>query len=714
MLEETKKKLQKVLRVVLAATFLFNVSPKKLIAAEQPSEEEMGIKISNGFSVDIKGAYVEYLDKILENKSYEESMKTNLREVFAEIDKNYDKYAAVEEGTIPKKQFVDDLINTMGNKCEEAVLVEEQDEGSKEDKELEEAEAIGLAGSNGIIVKDLEDKDSKKVVTLHELAHLTQDGFQVNSDIPNGYKLRRLLIEANATESGKYALGPKLENSGALTLDNKSDNTYVEFNNSCFSYEIFLNVYKKLEYLTDKKFMEGWKKDGNTEKDYFKKMGQIIDGKYGKGTFEPIFHNLIKIAPYIGDGQIEYSEDKEKIKEESLNSKQFYLEKLNRMEDKQKFMEDAKKDIDFYNNNIKVNIDTLNDSNLLEQKYNERIESNKISIENNLEEISKCSDDEKRAEYLIELKNNLEQSNDPQSKNFYQTKIEDLNDPEKRNEYIKNVQDSTEYLRQDINTLSKEKFEKDLNDQNKWYKEESDNLLKYSDPAYYDSEMKRLKETCQLYDVAMEGIEGNVPDFFVALEHSVTDCMEKDIGKVRSTREAALTVQDWHLYKKQFLLKVYTRNENNGCIRREQRDEFDIEGVENRLSEKINQFKVFPSYYKNENFNKFAQEALMDSQAYDIRTAFVKTAEIDDKAVMIIYDNAGKIQDINEFSKDGKQNIYANKSNDDPNSCSLGQDIMYRLPEPMIKQLQSSDKKPAMNRNSSEMGRRGVENRDVR
>lgn len=693
MFERIKNKLHKAMRVLMAAAFFFSASPKKLSANELlPPAEKPGREVSNELVVDKGWGYTEQLEKILAEKDYEENMKEVIRDVFREIDENYDKYAAVEEGTGSKKQYMDKLLHILQERCKEAILVEEHDEGSEEDKRLKQADALGLASliENKIIVRDREDKELRTKTALHELVHLSQEGFHVNNEIPYRSSIMNLLMEADATNNGKYAIKPVFGKFGKVSLFNRVNNTYVEFVNPYSSYPEFLNIYKKLEYLVGEKFMEDWKSDSNTEKDYFREMEYLVDSKYGKGTFKPIFYNLIKIAGFIDNRQIMpilEEEKKEEIENSLLSNRQYYEQQLNRMQPREIFIKEVKATIDFLNNSITKNNEILNNENLLQQKYKERIIEQENLIKYDEEELERLKNNEKRERYLEELRSQLTNSNTPFEKKMVEEKIEILTNPEKRKNYIEILEKSLNFSKEFYNTFSIEKFKKELIEMNVYNENECKRLMKYYDEEYYISEMERLKRAIDLHNVALEGINENLPDLLISFEQKIIDCMKKDIERISNKQQAIDMSKKWHHYKKQFLLEVYSE-QDNGIVQHV----FNTEELERNLIEKLDRYQVFPRYFENEDFNRYAKGALLDSNVYDISRAYIKTAQIGDKGIMVIYNNKGEIHNVYTFTREnGSEKIY-----DSLNGSHL--DIMEILPEIESSKIVWSQKMLSMNK----------------
>jgi hypothetical protein len=714
MFEKIMDKIRKPLRIFTAAYMLLSFTPKVAVGVELPQDEDLGEKSSVQLTLDRRGDYTDKLEEILKAKNYEESMKNAIRKTFKDMDENYDEYA-IEGKRKPKNEYIAEILDTINSKCDNAILVESQDEGGKEDKELQVLGAIGLAKSSEkeIIVKELQDPQQTSRVVLHELSHLKQSGFHVNYEIPYAYNLSRMLFEADATDNGNNVSAPRLQGGGYTDIRNKSDDTYLRINNTYNNYEVFVNLFKKLEYLTGKEFMEDWRKDKNLDKDYPQIMEQIIDGKYGKGTFEPIFNDLIKLAPFLKN-EVFLSIDTDEAKKVLLNDSNYKKEKLGKIQDKQNFMEEAQRSIDLNKDVLAKNESILSDKGLLKESYDIRIQQFKDAEKTYQEEIEKYRDDTKRAEYLQKLKKELSQSNNDSYKEFIQGDIDRLNDPKKRANQIKCLEESLSNIRKDNQTYSMEKHEKELFTSNKVCKKEIEGWEKYKDTDYYDSKVKDWEKGIQLSNIAMEAVNENKPlETLMSLEKKVLTCMDKDIGNIKNRYEAINMTNKWHVYKKQFLLDNFLKSiDSEGNVKEEHYDVFNTKGRENKLIEKLDQYEVFPEFFQDKQLNMFAKEALLDCNVYDIRKASIKTAHDVDRDIFMISDDNGVVKSIYQLNELGKENIY-NRIDNSSESYALN-----NLPKSVKAQLITSSKIPAMTRNSQEISKiytqeRGGESRAV-
>ena len=323
--------------------------------------------------------YNSILENILEQKAFTEDVKNLLLSMLYKIENGYQDYETVKVNVSSKKYFLKKIVQIIKEECKQIELIKPL---SEESKILEEKN-----------VNYIVDKEEGKITV---------------------YPNERMILEALITLNQKeieleeeyelFALGIK----EILTRGNRMNFAEVMRDFNGWSWDITTSqmeskniniVYQNLLILLGNHFMQTWITDGNEQEeeeielpnneilrskyndsfgmtkeevqednkiDYIKKMQEILIKKYGEEKAESFINQLIKTAIAIGCNR-----NKEQ-KEIVLKRQKEIEQKLEKMQDNKKYLEELSKEKKELTLKIKK-IDTLlNDEKLLKEEYDER------------------------------------------------------------------------------------------------------------------------------------------------------------------------------------------------------------------------------------------------------------------------------------------------------------------------------------------------------
>lgn len=309
--------------------------------------------------------YNNQLEKILENKEFSEDVKNLLLSMLYKIETAYKDYTTVKRIVENKKNYIEEILRIIKEKCNKIVIVEEN---SEEAKELESAGTKFLVDKLEGTILLMYPNEKLLLYTLYKL-----DDKQVYLD--EKYNLIMIAL------SELLNAGENINNIEVLRDFNGWNwNTL----NSEIP-EIATNlIYQNLIYLLGMEFI---KELIHTEKilDYVELVETKLSQYYGEENAKEILKLIYKISIIICTNKNE--REKKRLTEE----KEVMQKELDRLKDKKGLLEEISNSKKQALKKIKEIDNILNDKKLLEDEYvkrnEKRAEYNKIFSISHLTEI---------------------------------------------------------------------------------------------------------------------------------------------------------------------------------------------------------------------------------------------------------------------------------------------------------------------------------------
>lgn len=309
--------------------------------------------------------YNNQLEKILENKEFSENIKNLLLSMLYKIEAGYKDYTIVKKVVENKKEYIEEILNIIKNKCKKIIIVEEDSDKNSEMEETKtnflvdiEEETIFLKYPNERVLLYAIYKMNDKQVYLDEKYNLIRNSL---SELLNA--------------------GENINNIEVLR-DFNGWNWNTEIKEIP---EISTNViYQNLIYLLGIEFIKEWV---HTEKivDYVELVETKLTKLYGEENAKQILKQIYKISIIICTSK------KLREKERLISEKEILESELNRLNNKKQLLEEISISKKEALNKIKELDTILSDKKLLEEEYikrnEKRREYNKIFNISHLTEI---------------------------------------------------------------------------------------------------------------------------------------------------------------------------------------------------------------------------------------------------------------------------------------------------------------------------------------
>lgn len=347
--------------------------------------------------------YNNRLEKILENKNFQEQEKNLLLSMFYKIESAYKDYSTVKVEVDSKDDFIENLLRIIKEECNDIKAVTPMTEESRELEENATTYKVNLEKGNILVYANEKD-------LLYALC-----------------KLDRLTIccrDEMKKEDYEEGLCSALDN--LLNIGNSINTSEVIRDFNGWSWDITVKeiesipynlIYQNMLLLFGNTFLKEIEKE-ETEQirqaNIAKKYGNEEEEKATKRDYHYLAEKFQKV--YLKERIAEYTrliyqlaivlecENNKRLKQFILQTKEELKDTLDLMEHKEKFLEEMTKKKKEINNKI-GEIDTiLNDSELMKKEYNARNE--KLPNKEKIFSISHLADDmeKERRELLEQMK----------------------------------------------------------------------------------------------------------------------------------------------------------------------------------------------------------------------------------------------------------------------------------------------------------------------
>lgn len=304
----------------------------------------MQSKKKNLLDMIVKKDYNNELEKILEEKQYGENVKSTLLSILYKIEGAYKDLQTVKKDVETKEEYISRILDIIQNDCNKITILKMSDKSKKIPKD------------KTFVV----DKEKKEIIAypierkiLYAISKISTKDKIVKDDY--------FLI--NTALSDLINIGSNIDFVEPIRDFNGYSWTSISTELESVDHNL---IYQNLRILLGQSFLKKWIKNNEFIIDYFDLFKEKIEEQYGKENKNKITELIIKISILL---QLKFQEQKD---EQLLELKEKVEQDLEKIQDKEKFIEETT------NEKIKITaelgeIDTiLNDKKLLEKEYKKR------------------------------------------------------------------------------------------------------------------------------------------------------------------------------------------------------------------------------------------------------------------------------------------------------------------------------------------------------
>lgn len=344
----------------------------------------------------VKKDYNNELEEVLEKKQFDENVKNTLLGILYKIEASYKDIETVKKDIQTKEEYVTNIIEIIKNNCDSIEIIKMSDEQNK------------IPDKKTYII----DQENKKIIAYpieRKILYAISKIGKKEKIIKDEYFL------INETISELINVGNSINMVEPLRDFNGYSWTTIPQEIESIDHNL---IYQNLRILVGHEFLNKWIKNNEFIIDYFYLFKEKLENQYGKKNEEKMIELLSKISILLS---IKFNKDKY---EEISKIKGKVESELEKIQNKEEFIEKTtQKKIDI-SNQIKLIDETINDKNLLQEEYLKRNEQ--LPLEKkifSMRILSKIMEDEKK-EKLNELEN-LNKILNPQNFMKYKKELEE-------------------------------------------------------------------------------------------------------------------------------------------------------------------------------------------------------------------------------------------------------------------------------------------------
>ena len=361
----------------------------------------------------VRKDYNNELEKILEEKQYGENVKSTLLSILYKIEAAYKDCETVKKDTENKDEYISKIFDIIKNDCNSIKIIKMSDEQNK------------ISNNKTYII----DKEKKEIISypierklLYAIAKIGKKDKIIKDDY----------FVINDTLSELINVGNNIDMVEPLRDFNGYSWTNIPQEIESIDHNL---VYQNLRMIIGYKFLSKWMKNNEFIIDYFELFKEELENRYGKEYKNKLIDTISKISILLS---VKFNDNKS---EELIKIKEELEEEMNKIQNKEKFIEETTKKKIEITNKIKEYDTIINNKNLLQEEYIRRNE--KLPLEKkifSMKILSKIMEQE-RNEYFKEIE-----------------KLNTILNPQKFVKYEKELEEKYKYLK----VLDTEDIEKEL------------------------------------------------------------------------------------------------------------------------------------------------------------------------------------------------------------------------------------------------------------
>lgn len=294
----------------------------------------------------VKKNYNNELEEVLEKKLFDEHAKNLLLSILYKIEAGYEDYEKVKVDTIKKDEYIKKFISIIDKNCDNIKIVKLKSE--EED----------ILGNKTFLV----DKENKRIICYPIERKLLYCIYKISKNteiINNNYEIVGRPL-SNLINTGKCI--EQVE-----PLRDFNGYSWTTVSNEIESIEHNL-IFQNLRLLLGNKFLNNWIENKEFIIDYMELLKTRLEEQYGKKESNKIINYLEKLSILL---EIKFN-PKEQAK--LLEQEKIVEEKLEKIKDREKFVEMLTNDKKRLAEEIKNIDETINNKELLQNEYIKRNE----------------------------------------------------------------------------------------------------------------------------------------------------------------------------------------------------------------------------------------------------------------------------------------------------------------------------------------------------
>ncbi len=302
----------------------------------------------------VKKDYNNELEEVLENKNFDEHVKSTLLGILYKVEASYKDLETVKKDVQTKAEYIASIIEIIKNDCDSIKIIKMSDDENK------------IPNNKTYIV----DKKNKVIIAypierklLYAIAKISKKDKIIKDEY---FLIDETLSELINVGNNINMVEPLRDFNGYSWTTIPQEIESIDHN----------LIYQDLRILVGHKFLNKWVKSSEFIIDYFYMFKENLENQYGKKNEEKIIELLSKISILLS---IKFDEDKyEKV----LKIKDKVDIEAEEIQDKEKFIEDITEKKIQITKEIKNIDETINDKELLQKEYVLRNEN--LSLENKI------------------------------------------------------------------------------------------------------------------------------------------------------------------------------------------------------------------------------------------------------------------------------------------------------------------------------------------
>lgn len=294
----------------------------------------------------VRKDYNNELEKVLEKKAFTENTKSILLDILYKIEASYKDYKKVKQDVNTKEEIIEKIIQNIEDNCDEIKLVIPNSEGSN------------ILGNKSFLV----DKANKRIICYSIERKILYCIYKISKNteiINNNYEIIGKPL-SNLINTGKCIeqVEPLRDFNGYSWTTVSSEIESIEHN----------LIFQNLRLLLGNKFLNNWIENKEFIIDYMELLKNRLEEQYGKKASNKIICYLEKLSILL---EIKFNP---KEQEKLLEQEKEVQEKLEKIKDREKFVEMLTNDKKRLAEEIKYIDETINNKELLQNEYIKRNE----------------------------------------------------------------------------------------------------------------------------------------------------------------------------------------------------------------------------------------------------------------------------------------------------------------------------------------------------
>lgn len=292
----------------------------------------------------VKKDYNNELEKVLEKKYFDENVKSMLLNILYKVETAYKDYEKVKPNVEDKETFIQSIIDSIKNNCNDIKIIKLN---SKESEML---------GNKTFLV----EKEKKKIICYPIERKLLYCISKINKNekiIKDNYPI------IDKTLSDLINVGNNIDTVEPIRDFNGYSWTTIPREIESIYHNL---VYQNIRILIGSQFLNNWIKNSEFIIDYFESFKNRLEEEYGEEQQKKLIELLNKVSVLLA---IRYNS---KLKTILQKEKEEVEEKLDRIENNQKFVKEITKEKRELTKEIKKIDETINNRNMLQDEYEKR------------------------------------------------------------------------------------------------------------------------------------------------------------------------------------------------------------------------------------------------------------------------------------------------------------------------------------------------------